>query len=96
MPQELTPQVLLRLPKVIHRTGLGRSTIYRMVARKQFPSPIRISTRAVAWRQTDIADWIEGRTPTSSSPDIGNRESTTALFHQLGRALAPSSRSTQS
>ncbi|MCU7376166.1 AlpA family transcriptional regulator [Paucibacter sp. O1-1] len=59
----LTPQALLRLPKVMNTTGLGRSTIYRMVAKKQFPRPIKISVRAVAWRQTDIADWIEARTP---------------------------------
>ncbi|MCC5617903.1 AlpA family transcriptional regulator [Nostoc sp. CHAB 5836] len=61
----LTPQALLRLPKVMNTTGLGRSTIYRMIAKKLFPRPIKISVRAVAWRQTDIDDWIEARTSTA-------------------------------
>lgn len=62
---DLTPPALLRLPNVIHMTGLGRSTIYRMITKKQFPCPIRLGVRAVAWRQTDLADWIEGRAHTS-------------------------------
>lgn len=49
---------------VMHMTGLGRSTIYRMIAKKQFPGPIRLSDRAVAWRQVDLAAWIEGRVAT--------------------------------
>lgn len=52
---------LLRLPMVMHMTGLGRSTIYRMIAKKQFPVPVRLAERAVAWRQADLAAWIEGR-----------------------------------
>jgi prophage regulatory protein len=40
--------LFLRLPAVIKLTGLGRSTIYRMVADKSFPGPVRIASRAVA------------------------------------------------
>lgn len=60
-----TSPSLVRLPGVIRMTGLGRSTIYRMITKKQFPSPIRLSIRAVAWRQSDLADWIDERSPTS-------------------------------
>lgn len=52
---------LLRLPLVLRVTGLGRSTIYRMIAKKQFPRPCRIGDRAVAWRQIDIEAWIDQR-----------------------------------
>ncbi|MCZ8074502.1 MAG: AlpA family phage regulatory protein [Paucibacter sp.] len=55
---------LLRLPMVMHMTGLGRSTIYEVIAKEQFPGPIRLSDRAVAWRQVDLAAWIEGRVAT--------------------------------
>ena len=61
---ELPPPTFLRLPIVLHRTGLGRSTIYRMIANKQFPEQVRIGVRAVAWRQVDIDEWIEARPPT--------------------------------
>lgn len=38
---------LLRMPAVMQRTGLGRSTIYRLMASKQFPAPVRLASRAV-------------------------------------------------
>lgn len=55
------PSLFLRLPAVMKLTGLGRSTIYRMVADKRFPCPVRIASRAVAWRRTDLDRWSESR-----------------------------------
>lgn len=49
----------LRMPSVMHMTGLGRSTIYRMMAEQRFPSPVKLSTRAVAWRREDLERWSE-------------------------------------
>jgi prophage regulatory protein len=48
----MTP-VFRRMPTVMRLTGLGRSTIYRLIADQKFPSPVRPGTRAVAWRRTD-------------------------------------------
>lgn len=53
--------LFLRLPAVMKLTGLGRSTIYRMVADNRFPCPVRIASRAVAWRRTDLDRWSESR-----------------------------------
>lgn len=55
----------IRLPAVIARTGLSRSTIYRAVAANSFPAPVRISTRAVAWRTDALDSWISSRQETS-------------------------------
>ena len=55
------PSLFLRLPAVMKITGLGRSTIYRMVAAKTFPSPVRIANRAIAWRRADLDRWSESR-----------------------------------
>lgn len=38
-------QRFLRLPAVLQATGLGRSTVYRMVAEHTFPAPVKL-----AWR----------------------------------------------
>jgi prophage regulatory protein len=46
---------------VIRMTGLGRSTIYRLVAQNKFPSPVRLANRAVAWRRVDLERWSENR-----------------------------------
>lgn len=48
---------LLRRPEVEARTGLSRSSIYRMMDEGQFPRPIRIAHRAVAWRASDLDRW---------------------------------------
>lgn len=55
--------VFLRMPTVIRLTGLGRSTIYRLIAEQKFPGPVRVGTRAVAWRRSDLDRWSEARPP---------------------------------
>jgi prophage regulatory protein len=52
---------ILRLPEVMRLTGLGRSTIYRLLAAGQFPPPVRLSVRAVGWRRTDVDHWTAER-----------------------------------
>ncbi len=56
---------LLRLPRVLEMTGLGRSTLYKMIAEHAFPGPVKLSKRAVAWRHDDVHRWTSGRVPTS-------------------------------
>ena len=52
---------ILRTPEVLEATGLGRTTIWRMVKRGDFPAPVRLSVRAVGWRRADVERWIESR-----------------------------------
>ena len=61
---ESLPQ-LLRLPAVLRATGLARSTVYRMVAARTFPAPVKLAKRAVGWRQDDVRQWANGRPSTS-------------------------------
>jgi prophage regulatory protein len=58
--------VFLRMRAVTHMTGLGRSTIYRMVAENRFPRPVRLAKRAVAWRRADLERW-SGERPAAAS-----------------------------
>lgn len=51
----------LRLPMVMQITGLARSTIYKLISQNQFPVPIRLSKRAVAWLQSEIENWVSSR-----------------------------------
>ena len=55
----------LRLPAVLKATGLGRSTVYRMVAEHTFPAPVKLAKRAVGWRHDDVRQWTMGRPSTS-------------------------------
>ncbi|MEH0164781.1 AlpA family transcriptional regulator [Paucibacter sp. JuS9] len=55
----------VRIAAVRQMTGLGRSTIYRLVAACQFPPPVQLSSRAVGWRLSDLEQWSRARKPTS-------------------------------
>lgn len=52
---------LFRLPQVLEITGLGRSTIYVKIKAGEFPAPINLGPRSVAWRSTDVTGWIDSR-----------------------------------
>jgi prophage regulatory protein len=91
------PPPLLRMPKVVRMTGLGRSTIYRMIAVNEFPHPVRVGKRAVAWRSADLDRWSADRPSTNHeslccvapSADAGQR---TRAFNaaQLSAPARPS------
>ena len=53
---------LIRLPKVMDKTGKCRSSIYSDMAEDKFPKQIRIGgSRSVAWDEGEIDQWIEDR-----------------------------------
>ena len=52
---------LLRLPEVIASVKKSRASIYNAVRLGDFPSPIRIGIRSVAWRRSDIDQWLQTR-----------------------------------
>lgn len=52
-------QVIIRLPEVIKRTGLSRSTIYLRLKDNQFPKPIPLGARAIGWLEEDVDSWID-------------------------------------
>ena len=52
---------LLRLNDVILQVGMKRSWIFQQVKDGNFPKPIKLSERAVAWYASDIEDWIKSR-----------------------------------
>jgi prophage regulatory protein len=54
--EAITP-VFLRMPNVVRMTGLTRSTIYRLIADRKFPRPVRLGPRAVGWRRADLDQW---------------------------------------
>ncbi|WP_442267627.1 helix-turn-helix transcriptional regulator [Tenacibaculum sp. ZS6-P6] len=53
------PNRILKLPEVIQKTGLSRSTIYAYKKEGIFPEPIKLGRRSVGWIEQDIENWIE-------------------------------------
>jgi len=51
----------LRRPAVEAATGLSRSSIYAMMDTDDFPRPVRIGKRAVAWPESAVTAWLASR-----------------------------------
>ncbi|MDH5377046.1 MAG: AlpA family transcriptional regulator [Gammaproteobacteria bacterium] len=52
---------LIKLKEVVEVTGLSKSWIYSAMRVGNFPRPIQIGQRRVAWKKSDIEKWIEDR-----------------------------------
>jgi prophage regulatory protein len=48
----------IRLPKVIEKTGLSKSTLYGLIASGKFPAQIQLGPRCVAWEEDKIEKWM--------------------------------------
>ena len=61
----------IRLPEVMSRTGYGRTSIYRKMEDGSFPKSLKLGgppkdpnefdSRAVAWIEEEVDQWIESR-----------------------------------
>ena len=53
--------IIIRLPEVIAKTGLSRSTIYFQISKGNFPKGVPIGDHARGWLNHEIDAWIEAR-----------------------------------
>lgn len=60
---------LIRLPAVIAATALSKTAIYQGIRSGDFPAPVQLTARAVAWRVKDVEAWIRARPPTRRFAD---------------------------
>ena len=52
---------IIRLPEVLKRTGVSRSTWLLGCKAGRFPRPIRLTDRAVGWLSSDIESFVAER-----------------------------------
>ena len=58
---------MLPLKQVVHYTGLSSTTIYDMLDKRSnrydptFPIQVKLSKGRVAWVESEVAQWIEGK-----------------------------------
>ncbi len=56
----------LRRRAVEELTGLSRSTIYDLMSKGQFPRPVKLTGRAVAWPESALVAWLDSRQSTAA------------------------------
>jgi len=52
---------IIRLPQVIQKTGLSRSSIYAAIAKEEFPAQIKLTKRSSGWLESEVDQWISDR-----------------------------------
>ena len=53
--------LILRTNDVTQKTGLSRTTLWRLERRGEFPKRIRLGANSVGWRETEVDEWIDHR-----------------------------------
>ncbi|EMW1607078.1 AlpA family transcriptional regulator [Vibrio cholerae] len=51
----------LKLKEVMEKTALSRSAIYRKMNDGEFPQPVSLGERAIAWVESEVDEWMEKR-----------------------------------
>ncbi|CAI1805730.1 helix-turn-helix transcriptional regulator [Serratia ficaria] len=52
---------LIRLPEVQRRTGYSKAWLYRLMSQGEFPTSVKIGTRAIAFVESEIDEWVDQR-----------------------------------
>lgn len=62
-PQTQQSERIIRLRDVIGKTGLSKSSVYRLAAdpNSDFPAAVRLSQAAVGWKESEVDAWIQSR-----------------------------------
>ena len=55
------PETILRLSDVCARTGLGKTSIYRLISSGDFPTQVQITPGARGWFASEVTAWIMSR-----------------------------------
>ncbi|HID4130304.1 TPA: helix-turn-helix transcriptional regulator [Pluralibacter gergoviae] len=52
---------LIRFDEVQKRTGYSKAWIYRLLKENRFPQSVKIGSRAIAFIESEIDEWINQR-----------------------------------
>ena len=52
---------LIRMSEAMRRTGYSKAWIYRLMGQGKFPASVKIGSRAVAFVESEIDEWINQR-----------------------------------
>lgn len=61
-------QNILRLPAVMLKTSLSKSSIYRLESLGKFPKRVRIGENSTGWLSSEIDEFIASRPRVSNIP----------------------------
>lgn len=80
----VTSRHLLSKRAVLKQIPISGATMWRGIATGDFPKPIRIGKRRVAWLQTEIDDWLTERLVERGSARRSNSSYSSSEIRQNG------------
>ena len=54
----MSNKIVFNIFDVSEFTGISKPTIYRLMKSGDFPRPMQLSTNRVAWRKSDVMNWL--------------------------------------
>ena len=51
----------MRLPAVMAKLGIARSTVWLFVKQERLPKPIKLSPKVTVWRESEIDSYIANK-----------------------------------
>lgn len=52
---------IIRLPQVVEKIQVPKSTLYKWMKKGLFPKPVVLGIRSVGWRSSDVSAWLLAR-----------------------------------
>ena len=52
---------VIRLRDLPNYVGLGRTQVEQLIAEGRFPRPVKLSTRRIAWLESEVIAWQQDR-----------------------------------
>ena len=68
---------ILRVGAVTAKTGLSRTTLWRLERRGDFPRRVRLSSNTTGWIESEVEKWIKTR-PRGASSHSNDKDSDAA------------------
>jgi len=65
--------ILIRLPEVLRRVALSRSSVYLLITKGRFPRPVKVGARASRWVESDVDAWLQASIESSRQPTSNKR-----------------------
>lgn len=66
----MTQPYIERLPAVLSRIGVSRSTLYKLIEQGKFKAPVKLGPRSVGWLSTDSDEFIASRVKASRRQEV--------------------------
>jgi prophage regulatory protein len=58
---QITRERFIRMPVVLDISGLSKTTIYEYVSRGEFPAPVSLGAKSVAWVESEVVAWMDAK-----------------------------------